>query len=56
LSRTLVPSVRDLEVRLERALGTKVRLNQRSTTAGAIEIDYASLDVLDGLLEKLLRQ
>lgn len=47
-------SVRDLEVRLERALGTKVRLKQKSNQAGTIEVDYASLDQLDGLLEKLL--
>ncbi len=47
-------SVRDLEQRLERALGTKVRLQQKSTQAGAIVIDYHSLDQLDGLLEKLL--
>jgi ParB family transcriptional regulator, chromosome partitioning protein len=47
-------SVRDLEQRLERALGTKVRLAQKSQQAGAIQIDYHSLDQLDGLLEKLL--
>lgn len=48
-------SVRDLQTRLERALGTRVRLAQKSAQAGTIEIDYASLDQLDGLLEKLLR-
>jgi ParB family chromosome partitioning protein len=47
-------SVRDLEQRLERALGTKVRVQQKSMQAGAIVIDYHSLDQLDGLLEKLL--
>ena len=47
-------SVRDLENKLERALGTRVRLAQKSVQAGTIEIDYASLDQLDGLLEKLL--
>jgi ParB family chromosome partitioning protein len=47
-------SVRDLEQRLERALGTKVRLAQKSQQAGAVVIDYHSLDQLDGLLEKLL--
>jgi ParB family chromosome partitioning protein len=47
-------SVRDLTQRLERALGTKVRIVQKSNQAGTIEIDYASLDQLDGLLEKLL--
>jgi ParB family chromosome partitioning protein len=48
-------SVRDLEERLMRALGTRVRLAQKSNQAGTIEIEYASLDQLDGLLEKLLR-
>ncbi len=52
---TASASIRDLESKLERALGTKVRVNQRSAHAGAIEIDYPSLDVLDGILEKLLR-
>jgi ParB family chromosome partitioning protein len=49
-------SVRDLTQRLERALGTRVRIAQKSAQAGTIEIDYASLDQLDGLLEKLLGQ
>jgi ParB family chromosome partitioning protein len=48
-------NVRQLVERLERALGTRVRLSQKSQQAGTIEIDYASLDQLDGLLEKLLR-
>ncbi len=48
-------SVRHLVERLERAMGTRVRLTQKSQQAGTIEIDYASLDQLDGLLEKLLR-
>jgi ParB family chromosome partitioning protein len=47
--------VRDLVARLERHFGTRVRLSQKSQQAGTIEIDYASLDQLDGLLEKLLR-
>jgi ParB family transcriptional regulator, chromosome partitioning protein len=45
---------RDLEQKLERTFGTKVRLVQKSTTVGRIEIDYHSLDQLDSLLEKLL--
>jgi ParB family transcriptional regulator, chromosome partitioning protein len=47
-------STRDLEQRLERALGTKVRLVQKTAQAGKIEVDYHSLDQLDSLLEKLL--
>lgn len=46
-------SVRDVESRLQRALGTRVQLNQRSNTAGTIEIHYHSLDELDGLLARL---
>jgi ParB family transcriptional regulator, chromosome partitioning protein len=47
-------SVRDLEQKLERSLGTRVRLAQKSNQSGTIEIEYASLDQLDGLLERLL--
>ena len=49
-------STRDLEQKLERAFGTKVRLVQRTPQAGKIEIDYHSLDQLDSILDKLLRQ
>jgi ParB family transcriptional regulator, chromosome partitioning protein len=48
-------STRDLEQKLERAFGTKVRLVQKSAQAGKIEIDYHSLDQLDSILDKLLR-
>ncbi|HEY3358795.1 MAG TPA: ParB/RepB/Spo0J family partition protein [Polyangia bacterium] len=47
-------NVRDLETRLRRALGTKVRLVQTAAGSGRIEVDYASLDELDRLLELLL--
>ncbi len=47
-------SVKDLEQKLERSLGTRVRLAQKSNQSGTIEIEYASLDQLDGLLERLL--
>ncbi len=47
-------SPRDLETKLERAFGTKVRLVQKTTQAGKIEIDYHSLDQLDAILDKLL--
>jgi ParB family transcriptional regulator, chromosome partitioning protein len=56
---TVVPpstaSTRDLEQKLERAFGTKVRLAQKTQQAGKIEIDYHSLDQLDSILDKLLR-
>ena len=47
------PAVRDVEERLQRALGTRVQLNQASKTSGTIEIHYHSLDELDGLMLRL---
>ena len=47
-------AVRDLEQRLERALGTKVRLTQKDASSGRIEIDYHSLDQLDELIDRFL--
>jgi len=47
------PGVRDVEERLQRALGTRVQLNQSSKTSGTIEIHYHSLDELDGLILRL---
>ncbi len=50
------PAVRDLEQRLERALGTRVRVVQKDAQQGSLEIEYHSLDQLDGLLERMLRR
>jgi ParB family transcriptional regulator, chromosome partitioning protein len=50
---TKSPSVRDLEQRLTRALGTKVDVRDRGNK-GEIAIAYANLDTLDRVLEKLL--
>jgi ParB family transcriptional regulator, chromosome partitioning protein len=48
-------SVRDLEEKLTRALGSRVRIEERGGgKAGRIEIDYADLDDLDRLLDVLL--
>ncbi len=49
-------AVRDLEQRLERALGTRVRVLQKDAQRGNIEIEYHSLDQLDGLIERMLRR
>ena len=46
-------SVRDLEARLTRALGTKVEVRDRGNK-GEIAIPYADLDALDRLIDKLL--
>jgi len=48
-------NVRDLQERLARALKTRVRLVASNKNKGRIEINYASLDELDRLLEILLK-
>jgi ParB family chromosome partitioning protein len=47
-------SVKDLEAKLTRALGTTVEVRDRGNK-GEIAIPYADLDALDRLLDKLLR-
>ena len=47
-------SARDLELRLSRGLGTRVRVVEVSPGTGHLEIHYGSLDQLDGLLRRLL--
>jgi ParB family chromosome partitioning protein len=48
-------SVRDLEERLTRALTMRVTVQDRGDgKGGKLEIRYASLDELDGLLDRLL--
>ncbi len=49
-------AVRDLEQRLERSLGTRVKVLQKDAQRGTVEIEYHSLDQLDGLLERMLRR
>lgn len=48
------PQIASLEEKLIKNLGTKVKIRQKSKKAGAIEIEYYSLDELDRLLEILL--
>ena len=50
---TKTASVRDLETRLARALGTKVEIRDRGNR-GEVVIPYADLDALDRLLERVL--
>jgi ParB family transcriptional regulator, chromosome partitioning protein len=47
------PSVRDLETRLTRALGTRVEVRDHGNK-GEVAIPYGDLDALDRLLDKLL--
>jgi ParB family chromosome partitioning protein len=46
-------SIRDLELRLTRGLGTRVQVRDRGNK-GEIAIQYSDLDALDRLLDKLL--
>ena len=46
-------NVRALVSRLERRLGTRCRVVQRTPQAGRLEIDYGSLAELDGILDKI---
>jgi ParB family chromosome partitioning protein len=50
---TKAASVRDLEARLARALGTKVEVRDRGNK-GEVVVPYADLDALDRLLDRLL--
>jgi ParB family chromosome partitioning protein len=44
---------RDLVARLQRRLGARCRIVQKSSSAGRLEIDYTSLEELDGILAKI---
>jgi ParB family chromosome partitioning protein len=46
-------NVKALVTRLERRLGTRCRVLQKNARSGKLEIDYASLAELDGILEKI---
>ena len=47
------PSVRAVEARLQRRLGCRCRVVPSSDVAGKLEIEYTSLDELDGILGKI---
>ena len=46
-------STRDLVNRLQRRLGARCRVLPRSAVSGRLEIDYTSLDELDGILSRI---
>lgn len=46
-------STRDLAVRLQRHLGARSKVVQKTATSGRLEIEYTSLDELDGILTKI---
>jgi ParB family chromosome partitioning protein len=46
-------STRDLSARLQRHLGARSKVVQKTATTGRLEIEYTSLDELDGILSKI---
>ncbi len=47
------PATRDLAARLSRRLGCRCRVAPRTKVAGRLEIEYTSLEELDGILERI---
>jgi ParB family chromosome partitioning protein len=47
------PATRDLAARLSRRLGCRCRVTPRSKVAGRLEIEYTSLEELDGILQRI---
>jgi ParB family chromosome partitioning protein len=47
------PAIRDLTLRLQRRLGARCRVMPKSAVAGKLEVEYSSLDELDGILAKI---
>ncbi len=47
------PDIKQLENRLSESLGTPVIIRQKSKSKGCLEIAYSSLDILDGILQKI---
>ena len=48
------PNARDLGMRLARALGTRVDVNEAGPGRGHVAIHYQSLDQLDALIERIV--
>ncbi len=47
------PGLRDVTQRLQRRLGARCRIVPKSSVAGRLEVEYTSLDELDGILAKI---
>jgi ParB family chromosome partitioning protein len=47
------PAVKALGQRLQRRLGARCRVVPKSAVSGRLEIEYTSLDELDGILGKI---
>jgi len=52
-ARAETPAIRALAQRLQRRLGARVRVVPKSAVAGKLEVEYTSLDELDGILHKI---
>ena len=50
---TETAAVRALAQRLQRRLGARCRVLPRTAVAGKLEVEYTSLDELDGILAKI---
>jgi ParB family chromosome partitioning protein len=47
------PAIRDLTARLQRRLGARCRVVPKSAVSGRLEVEYTSLDELEGILGKI---
>jgi len=47
------PAIKDLTQRLQRRLGARCKVIPRTAVAGKLEVEYSSLDELDGILAKI---
>lgn len=50
---TDTPAIRNLSQRLQRRLGARCRIIPKSAVAGRLEVEYTSLEELDGILAKI---
>jgi len=49
-----IPEIRSLEEKMEKHLGTKVKIQPKSPTKGRITIEYKSLERLEDIIRKFL--
>ncbi|ACI20016.1 ParB/RepB/Spo0J family partition protein [Dictyoglomus thermophilum] len=49
-----IPEIRSLEEKMEKYLGTKVKIQPKSPTKGRITIEYKSLEQLEDIIKKFL--
>jgi ParB family chromosome partitioning protein len=47
------PDLRKLQEDLSNTIGAQVRINHRASGKGRLSVDYASLDQLEGILDRL---